>query len=238
MDTQRIRVLRTLLDGTAWVRRTREFGGALRTAGHRDSGLLVVGTPDEEPWHLTAHLDDEARWGGLPELRPTLVRQWAEPNAPAQLSVDLRRLEASGRRDTLLVVAPGEVPADLLQRFADARRRGGTVLALESGAPELRGVAHESLTVLHSVTEDRSASASSFDPGALWGSDLNDPTLSGLAFETAQHLVTIAAAERPVGSTRRRGFRDRLGRLLDRIAGDEPAGMSEDAGPASLLPER
>ena len=30
---------------------------ALRTED-RVHGLLLVGTPDEEPWHLAAHLDD------------------------------------------------------------------------------------------------------------------------------------------------------------------------------------
>lgn len=238
VDIQRTRMLRMLLDGTAWVRRTREFGQALRTAGQRSSGLLVVGTPDEEPWHLTAHLDDEARWGGLPELGPTLVRQRVEPDAPAHLAVDLERLERSGRGDTLLVVAPGEAPPGLLQRFEDARRRGGTVLALESGAAELRALANESLTVLTEGHRTRDANRSLFD-SALHAADLNDPELSGLAFETAQHLVTVAAGEQPVRTARRLGFRDRLGRLLDRISGPGSEGLVGGTGvQVGFRPER
>ncbi|MBM7790038.1 hypothetical protein [Tenggerimyces flavus] len=74
MDVDRARALRSVLSGTAWVERTRSFARALRFAGHDSGGLLLVGTPREEPWHLTAHLDDEARWSEIPELRPTLVR--------------------------------------------------------------------------------------------------------------------------------------------------------------------
>ena len=55
VDAERARVLRDLLAASDWVRRTREFGRAVRGAGHEAGGLLLVGTAQDEPWHLTAH---------------------------------------------------------------------------------------------------------------------------------------------------------------------------------------
>ena len=60
MDSERARALRDLLGGSDWVQRTREFAVTLRRST-TPGGLLLVGTPDEEPWHLAAHLDDESR---------------------------------------------------------------------------------------------------------------------------------------------------------------------------------
>ena len=56
MDAERTRRLRELLEGSGWVDRTREFAASLRRTSA--GGLLLVGTPTEEPWHLAAHLDD------------------------------------------------------------------------------------------------------------------------------------------------------------------------------------
>ena len=67
MDDGRARLLRELLAGTAWTQQTRVFATALRSAGHQAGGLLVVGTPAEEPWHLTAHLEEQARLARVPE---------------------------------------------------------------------------------------------------------------------------------------------------------------------------
>ncbi|WP_372453740.1 hypothetical protein [Acrocarpospora catenulata] len=188
MDAAAVRFLREALDATGWVARTREFGRALR--GTRSpGGLLLVGTPEEEPWHLTAHLADEARFTGLAQLTPTLVR-WAPPvDAPPHLRVGVDRLAGAGRGETLLVVAEQRAPVPLLERVDDARRTGATILALDGGDPELEALAHDALAV---------------------------PALGApLSFDGAQHLVSLAAGELP----RRAGLRERLARLADRVSG-------------------
>jgi len=151
----------------------------------------VVGTPTYEPWHVTAHLDDEARLAGIPELAPTLVR-WAAPaGAPAHLSVGLARLEAAQRGETVFVVADDTAPVPLLERVDDARRVGATILALDEGDPELDALAHEALAVPES-----------------------------LSFDAGQHLVSAAAGERDAARTAgARGLRARLARLLDTVSG-------------------
>jgi hypothetical protein len=205
MDAARVSMLRDLLAGTGWVERTRSFGKALRTAPHQAGGLLIVGTPSEEPWHLTAHLDDEARYAGLPSLAPTLVRWSPPPGAPAHLAVGLDRLEHAARGETLFVVAPDVAPDPLLERIADARRIGATVFAIEGEndeATELTGLAHESLIVpTHAAAR------------------------SGLVvpdFDVISHLVSTAAGESDSAAGERArlgGLRRRLSKLLD-AAGD------------------
>lgn len=201
MDAARAVVLRELLASTGWVERTRGFARTLRTSTKDPGGLLLVGTPEEEPWHLAAHLDDESRLSGIAELAPTLVRWRVPPGAPPHLSVTLQRLEAARRGETVFVVAEEAAPVPLLERVADARKIGATVLALDGGDAELEGLAHESLTVVEA--------------------DLVVPQLS---FDTVQHLVSLAAGETgwASGGGRRRGFRDRLARALDVISGPAP----------------
>ena len=195
MNRDEVEALRTLLAPTGWPDRARTFARALRvsTAGHGGSrgGLLLVGTPAEEPWHLAAHLDDEARLSGLPGLAPTLVRWNAPADAPPHLRIGLDRLEAARRGETLFVVAPEAAPVPLLERASDARRAGATVLALSQGDPELDGLAHETLAVPPDGT-------------------------APVTFTVAQHLVSTAAGD-PAAA--RRGLRDRLARLLDLVSG-------------------
>ncbi|WP_090933588.1 hypothetical protein [Nonomuraea jiangxiensis] len=167
MDSGSVAFLRELLAETGWLERTRELGLALR-ATRSPGGLLVVGTPDEEPWHVTAHLSDEARLSGLPQLAPTLVRWSPPPGAPAHLSVGLDRLEQAARGETLFVLTEQRAPVPLLERVDDARRTGATILAIEGGDPELAGLAHDAIAV----------------------------PLDGLVtFDGAQHLVSAAAGE-------------------------------------------
>jgi hypothetical protein len=197
VDTARVAALRDLLSSTPWVERTRGFARTLRTSTTAPDGLLLVGTPDEEPWHLTAHLSDEARLAQLPALQPTLVRWQVEPDAPAHLSVTLKRLEVATRGETVLVVAEQAAPEALLQRAWDARKAGATILSLDGGDKELQGVAHEALSVVQ-----------------------ND--LVTVSFDSVQHLVSAAAGETELVSVTggaHRGFRDRLGRMLDSISG-------------------
>lgn len=147
MDASAVDRLRAALSGTGWVERAASLAKSLRTAGHDPGGLLLVGTPDDEPWHLAAHLDDESRYGRLPELRPTLVRYAPPPGAPPHLAIGLERLSAVRRGETLFVVAPDLPPEQLLERVSDARRHGATVLALEGADSDLTGLAHDALVV-------------------------------------------------------------------------------------------
>ncbi|MCU1678667.1 MAG: hypothetical protein JWM93_3425 [Frankiales bacterium] len=192
MDRDQLDALRELLAPTQWLMRSRSFASSLRTAGHREGGLLIVGTPTVEPWHFTAHLADEARWSGVPHLSPTLVRWDPPPQAPPHLAVGLSRLEQAAKGETVFVVAPDAAPDALLERVADARRDGAVVLSMDSDDANLHGLAHDVL----SVPQD-------------------DP----VNFEIISHLVTAAAGDPGAGSGRGRGGRGRLAALLDTIAG-------------------
>jgi hypothetical protein len=173
MDAKTVGALRQALAGSALLDATRGFAGALRASVTRRTarGLLLVGPAGYEPWHLAAHLDEEAAWSRVPQLAPQLIRhQPAVPGAPAHLRQGLERLTAARRGQTVLVVSPQPAGAPLLERVADARRGGATVLALAAADPELTGLAHERLTV------DRAAED---------------------GFDLVQHLVSTAAGEPP-----------------------------------------
>ncbi|WP_248959522.1 hypothetical protein [Sphaerisporangium perillae] len=189
MDAASVAFLREALSTTRWVERTRELGSRLRST-RTPGGLLLVGTPQEEPWHLAAHLDDEARMSGLAQLAPTLVRWSPPPGAAPHLAVGIDRIEAVRRGETLFVVAEDKAPVPLLERVDDARRTGATILALDGGDPELEGLAHDALAV---------------------------PAQDGLfTFDAAQHLVSLAAGEARRSRSR---LIDRLARLAERITG-------------------
>ncbi|MCB5170020.1 hypothetical protein LG634_35110 [Streptomyces bambusae] len=199
MDAVRVALLREVLAGTEWPAAARRFAQGLRSSvASAGAGLLLVGTAEYEPWHLAAHLQDEAAWSGLPGLAPTLVRHAVRGGEPAHLSVGLGRLEAAGRGETVLVVAPGTAGAGLLERVHRARRGGATVLALEGAADGgLAGLAHDVLVA---------------GPGG------------GLDLDTVQHLVSAAAGENGVpGQRSPRRFRDRLSRLADRLTAPPPS---------------
>jgi len=228
MDADQVATLRTLLASTGWLERVRVFGRALRVSTRSPGGLLVVGTPTEEPWHLTAHLDEEARLAGIPELMPTLVR-WSPPaGAPPHLSVGLARLEAARRGETLFVVAEEAAPVPLLERVDDARRVGATILALDSGDSELDALAHESLMVPRAAA-GAGAGGAGLPPAGVFDEAEWARRAGLITFDAAQHLVSAAAGERSdaggsrvagVGGARgKRGLRDRLARLLDTVSG-------------------
>ncbi|WP_371496756.1 hypothetical protein OG871_12145 [Kitasatospora sp. NBC_00374] len=184
MDALRVSALREALAGSGWPESTLEFGGELRrsVAGRGTRGLLLVGTAGYEPWHLAAHLGDEALRSGAAALAPTLLRHVVPPGAPAHLAHGLRRLTESPRGTTVLVVAPGAADERLLERIQDARRGGAAVFALDGGEEELGPLAHQRLAV----------------PGAA-----EEP------FELLQHLVGSAAgaARRPLPRWRRLAVR-------------------------------
>jgi hypothetical protein len=211
VDLGRIAAMRDVLKATGWLDHTRRFGRSLRTAGHDPGGLLIVGTPAEEPWHLAAHLDEEARWSGLRELAPTLVRWQPPPGAPPHLAVGLDRLEQAGRGETVFVVAPDAAPPELLERVHDAKRDGATVLALDAGDEELEDLAHETLT----VPGDGPRS-----PGGLLLPPSAGELLPAVSFDLVSHLVSVAAGEPDPAP--RRGVRQRLARVLDTLSGPGP----------------
>jgi hypothetical protein len=208
VDADQVATIRTLLAPTGWLERTRAFTRGLRKATRTPGGLLLVGTPSEEPWHLTAHLDEESRLAGIPELTPTLIRWQVPDEAPPHLRFGLERLEAARRGETLFVVTPEAAPVPLLERVSDARRTGATIFALEAGDPELSGLAHETMTIA---------------PG---------PGMPGMmSFGVAQHLISSAAGELGRDGARPgtpgyqryrpgvRGLRDRVAHLLDVVSG-------------------
>ncbi|GAB3591595.1 hypothetical protein GCM10027446_10000 [Angustibacter peucedani] len=228
MDSERVAALRDALVHTSWWSRATDLGQAVRRTpgpGH----LLLVGTPRVEPWHLAAHLDDEARLNVLPQIAPQLVR-WRPPEqAPDHLKIGLSRLEQVGRGETVFVVAPDAAPDPLLERVDDARRTGATILSLDAGDSELGVLAHERMTVSASglvvpeglLPEPRPDD----DPDLLAGDDRLPPeVVAGLAlpasFDLAQHFVSAAAGLPTV--EQQRGWRERLGRLIDLISGPSP----------------
>jgi hypothetical protein len=203
VNSAQVEALRALLARSAWLDRTQHFARALRGRSRTPHGLLVVGTPEYEPWHMTAHLEDESRLAGLPELAPTLVR-WAPPaGGPPHLRVGLDRIERAGRAETLLVVGSEAAPDMLLERVADARRAGAAIFALDRGDDDLDGLAHESLAVRHEL----------------------DP----VSFDGAQHLVSLAVGEPGRLTAREPGRRPQrpgdargaLARLLNALSGSQ-----------------
>lgn len=210
MNADQVAALRALLAPTGWLEETRSFARSLRDYSRTPQGLLIVGTPADEPWHMTAHLADESRLAQIPELAPTLVRWSPPPGAPSHLRVGLDRLTAATRHETLLVVSPQAASAELLERVDDVRKIGATILALDRGDPELTALAHDALAV--------------------------PADTAPLSFDAAQHLVSAAAGEpysprdssrhggahaAPRGTAGRGGssLRTRLAQLLDAVSG-------------------
>lgn len=195
-------MLREALAQSGWVERTRSFADSLRKVPE-PGRLLLVGTPDEEPWHLAAHLDDESRVSGLAQLSPTLVRWAPPPDAPPHLSVTMARLEAAARGETVFVVAPEAAPEALLERVADARRIGATILSIDDGDEGLGSLVHDRLVVPTS-SEHRLVVATEMP--------------ANLDIDTVSHLVSVAAGE----NFSRGSLRDRIARMLERMSGPAP----------------
>jgi hypothetical protein len=200
VDVSRVMVLREMLASSGWVERTQGFARTMRRRTTEPGGLLLVGTPEAEPWHLAAHLDDESRLSGTPQLSPTLVRYQVPQGAPSHLSVTLERLEVARKGETVFVVSAEPAPEMLLERAWDARKLGATVLSLDAGDDELHGVAHESLVV----------------PAAA--PTLIVPELDVVSFDSVQHLVSVAAGE-AAQSPSSTSVRERMAKLLEHIAG-------------------
>lgn len=229
MNTAQVEALRTLLAPSGWLERTRYFARALHSRARTPNGLLIVGTPAEEPWHMTAHLADESRLAGLPELAPTLVRWAPPPGAPPHLSVGIDRLERAGRAETLLVVGSDAAPAALLERVADARKAGTAIFALDCGDADLDELAHESLAVrpaLDPVSFDGAQHLVSLavgESGLRRGRSPADAWLADLGPWSAGPLPPAGdVSDQPQGAARLANVRGKLGRLLDTISGPQP----------------
>jgi len=218
VDLGRVLVLRELLASSGWVERTQSFARTMRRSTKDPGGLLLVGTPDVEPWHLAAHLDDEARISGVAELSPTLIRYAPPADAPTHLSFTLQRLEQAKRGETVFVVSEDNAPSSLLERAWDARKTGATVLSIDGGDTELQQVAHESLTVVaHEVQPVRYDVSQLVDSSPAPGTESNE-TGDTVTFDTVQHLVSVAAGEVALYPSQR-GIKQRLAHLLETISG-------------------
>jgi hypothetical protein len=130
--------------------------------------------------------------------------RWSPPaDAPAHLSVTLARLEAARRGETVFVVAPDAPPESLLERVADAKRIGATVLSIDDGDDDLGSIAHDRLVV-----------PSSSEQRLVVAQELPD----AVDIDTVSHLVSVAAGE----NVSRQSMRDRIARMLDRMSGPAP----------------
>lgn len=138
MDITVSRRVWTQLRGQAsWLGRAWELGQNLRPATSRSGQLLVVGTAAFEPWHITAHLDDEARREAVPSLSPTLLRFQPPATVAPHLRHSIEELRQAGKRQTILVVAPDACHEQLLQMLTDASTRGANIFAVTSSSSEL-----------------------------------------------------------------------------------------------------
>jgi hypothetical protein len=227
-----VATLRALLAPTGWLDRTRAFARRLRQATRTPGGLLLVGTPAEEPWHLTAHLDEESRLSGIVELMPTLVRWQVPDGAPPHLRIGLERLEAARRGETVFVVTPSTAPVPLLERVSDARKVGATIFALDQGDPELEGLAHEAMSIAPGpgVPGMMSFGAAQHLISAACGELGADRNVAGEEFgvaSQAQGLMEGRAGRPGTPGYQRyrpgvRGLRDRVAHLLDVVSGPNP----------------
>lgn len=219
MDADRVAALREMLAHTPWWGQARDLAAAVRRTpgpGH----LLLVGTPRVEPWHLAAHLDDEALITGQRQLAPQLVR-WRPPlDAPRHLSIGMARLEGVGRGETVFVVAPDDAPDPLLERVDSARHVGATVVTLDAGDERLGGLAHERMTVSSSGLAIPAGLMTALEPAPDDDPDVPPDVLAGLhlpaSFDLAQHFVSAAAG---LSQDDRPGWRARLHHMLDVISG-------------------
>ncbi|MHB1801725.1 MAG: hypothetical protein ACYCU5_08740, partial [Actinomycetes bacterium] len=213
-------LVREILGSSPWAYRTRMFAKVLRTKTRHPGGLLLVGTPAEEPWHLAAHLSEEAKIVGAPELSPVLVRYAPPRGAPDHLRVGMARLAYACKGETVFVVAPDKIPESLLDRLADARKKGATLLSVDEGDKDLQSLTHESLTVppldlLIPGEPDRRTVAPMSDLSAA----LTRAGAPPLSIDAVTHLIALATGEKVPTIGSGNGSRDKLRRALDKLSG-------------------
>jgi hypothetical protein len=208
VDLSKASLIRELLTGTELAQRTSSFAHSMRRYTTRSSGLLLIGPADDEPWHLTAHLDDELHRTGLDDLRPSLVRWSPPPDAPAHLRIGLERLTDAGKGESLLVVSENDPAPALLERIDDVRRRGATVFSIDNGDKELASLSHESLV------PELLVPAAFGDLGDAADAVVDREPIVG--FEMTQHLVSLAVAD---DNTSPEDWRARFRRFIERVGG-------------------
>jgi hypothetical protein len=232
VDLTKASMLRELLDGTELASRTSQFAHSMRRFTTRSSGLMLFGPEHDEPWHLTAHIDDEVTRAGIPDLKPSLVRWAPAAGAPPHLSIGLDRLRDVGKGESLVVVSEDRPASALLERVDDVRRRGATVFSIDNGDTELASLSHESLvpqllvpaafgtgwTTLDVLGSEHEATTSrpADEASEIDASDI-DQDEAMVGFEMAQHLVSLAVADDDV---MRSGWRARLRTFIERVGGD------------------
>ena len=156
---------------------TLQFAGALGGRRETSSGLLVVGTPEFEPWHFVAHMSEEAERQGRIDLRPTLMRWEIPPGAPAHLAVSADDIAHATRDQTVLVVSSRTRSWEMLERVSDAKRRGARIMSVHRGDDDLADLSHEMLSV--------------------------DPRRADHDYDVTQHIVTdVAPGRAPHARTR------------------------------------
>jgi hypothetical protein len=127
---------------------SRLFARALGDRSGSSSELLVVGSPEFEPWHFVAHMSEQASHYGRTDLVPTLLRWTVPPGAPPHLSVSVDSMLRASPSQTVLVINPsGDEDPELLERVADAKGRGSRIMTLHRGGDELVQLSHETLSV-------------------------------------------------------------------------------------------
>ena len=85
MDSTAVRLLRELLAGDPLMGQTQDFARVLTRSTSTPGGLLLVGTPTQEPWHLAAHLDDESRLAAMAQLLAFQRRRGEIINGPSRV---------------------------------------------------------------------------------------------------------------------------------------------------------
>jgi hypothetical protein len=126
----------------------RLFAGALGSRRGPSTELLVVGVPEFEPWHFVAHMGEQAFRYRRPDLMPTLMRWDIPQGAPAHLSVSVDSMRRASPGQTILVLNPScNGNDDLLERVADAKRRGSRIMTLHRGDTDLVDLSHETLSI-------------------------------------------------------------------------------------------
>ncbi len=123
------------------------FSNALGGRHESSQRLLVVGTPEFEPWHFVAHLSEEAKRNGRADLVPTLARWRVPPGAPTHLSVSVDEIARATRHQTLLVVSSCFSSPELLERVTDAKKHGARIMAIHRDDEDLAHLSHEMLSV-------------------------------------------------------------------------------------------
>jgi hypothetical protein len=162
---------------------TVQFAGALGGRREESNRLLVVGTPEFEPWHFVAHMSEEAQRQGRSDLRPTLMRWEIPVGAPPHLAVSVDDIAHATRDQTVLVLPSGTRSWELLERVSDAKRGGARIMSVHRGDDDLASLSHEMLSV--------------------------DPRRADRDYDVTQHIVTDVA---PGHDALRPGARWRLRR--------------------------